>query len=58
MTPSQQAKSLGLKSLAEVSQMTDTHYQKLHRWAKEKPLLFDAVLKGCMSIKFNLTKVL
>jgi hypothetical protein len=47
MTPSQQAKSAGLNSLADVSKKTGVSNQTLHNWAKYKPQLFNIVLKGC-----------
>jgi hypothetical protein len=47
MTPSQQAKAKGLKSLSEVSRMTDTSLQTLNNWAKSKPKLFNIILEGC-----------
>ena len=47
MTPSQQAKAAGLKSLSQVSEMTGQSTQTLSNWAKNKPELFRIVLKGC-----------
>lgn len=55
MTPSQQAKAAGLKSLSQVRDMLGTNknghpmvsLQTLNNWAKNKPLLFQAVLDGC-----------
>lgn len=55
MTPSQQAKAAGLKSLSQVSDMLGTNkngrpmvsLQTLNNWHKSKPLLFAAVLAGC-----------
>jgi hypothetical protein len=46
MTPSEQCKKAGLKSLAELSQITDTSVQTLINWHRDKPALFDAVLIG------------
>ena len=51
MTPSKQAKARGLKSLAEVSQMTGQALSTLDRWASEKPELFRIVLTGCATEK-------
>ena len=51
MTPSQQAKAAGLKSLAEVSQITGVLPQTLDNWHKNKKPLFAAVLIGCKAIK-------
>ncbi len=50
MTPAQQAKEAGLKSLAEVARITREDRQKLHRWATEKPELFRVVLAGCKAL--------
>ncbi len=51
MTPSHQAKQAGLKSLAEVSQLTGVSFQTLNNWAKNKPNLFNVVIQGCLAIK-------
>lgn len=47
MTPSQQAKAAGLKSLSQVSALTGQSLQTLSNWAKDKPELFRIVLLGC-----------
>lgn len=47
MTASESAKSAGLKSLAEVSEMTKTSTQTLNNWFNHKPELFEIVLLGC-----------
>lgn len=49
MTPSQQAKAAGLKSLSQVSEMTGQSMQTLSNWANNKKELFDIVLLGCAS---------
>ena len=49
MTASRQAKAQGLKSLAQVSQMTGQDVEKLIRWAKDRPELFKIILLGCVS---------
>jgi len=57
MTPSQQAKAAGLKSLSQVRDMLGTNknghpmvsLQTLNNWHKNKPLLFQAVLDGCVA---------
>ena len=46
MTASQLAKRMGLKSLTEVSEHTDTSLQTLINWSKHKPKLFNVVLLG------------
>lgn len=48
MTPSQQAKSVGLKNLTQVSAMTGVSLQTLTNWHKHKPRLFAIVLDGCI----------
>lgn len=55
MTPSEQAKATGLKSLSQVRDMLGTNknghpmvsLQTLNNWHKNKPLLFAVVLAGC-----------
>jgi hypothetical protein len=49
MTPSQQAKSAGLKSLLQVSEITGVSIQTLSNWAKNKPDLFRVVIVGATS---------
>jgi hypothetical protein len=51
MTPAQQAKAAGLKSLLEVSDISGVSLQTLNRWAKNKPKLFKVVLFGCRYMK-------
>jgi transcriptional regulator with XRE-family HTH domain len=48
MTPSQQAKAAGLKSLLQVSELTGVSIQTLSNWAKNKPELFEVVINGCL----------
>ena len=55
MTASEKAKALGLKSLAQVCQMTGQSAQTLNNWHKNKPELFDVVLVGCYA-KFKQLK--
>ena len=50
MTASQQAKSVGLKNLAQVAEMTGQSPQTLNNWNKHKPKLFSVVLAGCVAI--------
>jgi len=47
MSASAAAKSAGLKSLAEVSEITGKPPQTLRRWHTEEPALFRVVLLGC-----------
>lgn len=51
MTPSEQCKQAGLKSLKEVSEMTETSVQTLINWHTSKPRLFDVVVIGCAKMK-------
>jgi hypothetical protein len=47
MTPSQQAKAAGLKSLKQVTEITGVSGNTLDNWSKNKPELFKTVLAGC-----------
>lgn len=57
MTPSQSAKAAGLKSLSQVRDMLGTNknghpmvsLQTLTNWHKNKPLLFEVVIAGCVA---------
>ena len=51
MTPSQQAKAAGLKSLLQVSELTGVSIQTLSNWAKNKPRLFRAVILGSKKLQ-------
>ena len=57
MTASRQAKAQGLKSLAQVSQMTGQDVEKLIRWAKDRPELFNIILQGCVRVLTNKGKL-
>jgi len=46
MTPSQQAKSLGCESLAQIVRQTKQSAQTLTNWHKHKPELFIVVCVG------------
>mgnify|MGYP003629814625 FL=1 len=48
MTPSKQAKELGLKSLTQVSELTGQSPQTLTNWFNHKPELYEIVLLGCL----------
>ncbi len=48
MKPSEKCKEAGLKSLAELSDMTMVSVQTLNNWSKDKPALFDIVLAGAV----------
>jgi len=47
MTPSVLAKSMGLKSLKQVSEMSGVGVSTLHDWAKTKPKLLRIIIVGC-----------
>lgn len=49
MTASQKAKSMGLRSLTEVSEHTGTSLQTLINWHKNKPELFNVVCLGVIA---------
>jgi AcrR family transcriptional regulator len=51
MTPSEQAKAQGLRSLAEVVRLSGVSYQTLTNWHRDKPELFEVVLLGCEAKK-------
>jgi len=54
VTPSQQAKAAGIKSLLAVSEATGVSLQTLTNWHKNKPRLFSVVLAGCVAINNHL----
>ena len=51
MTPSEQCKAAGLKSLAELSEITGQSVRTLSNWHKDKPVLFRIVLIGAVVTK-------
>ena len=51
VTTAKTVKEAGLKSLAEVSEMTGQSRQLLDAWHKERPALFKIVLLGCLSLR-------
>ncbi len=53
MTPSQQAKAAGLKSLEEMSQMSCTSVDTLSRWHRRVPRKFQTMLDGCVFQKIK-----
>ncbi len=54
MTPSEQAKSAGLESLAEVSRISGVQIRTLNNWHKHKQQLFKVLLMGCAVEKGNI----
>lgn len=51
MTPSEQCKAAGLKSLAELVQITGRSRRTLHHWATHEPAFFAIVLAGAAAVK-------
>ncbi len=59
MTPAQQAKAAGLKELSEIVKMIGfkpngrpiTSLQTLDNWHKDKPILFEMVVAGCVALQ-------
>ena len=51
MKPSEQCKQAGLKSLAELSELTGESVQTLNNWHKSKPERFEIVLIGAIAKK-------
>lgn len=54
MTPAQQAKSVGLKSLTQVSNISGASLNTLTNWHRDKPKLFAVVLQGCLQVRREL----
>lgn len=50
LTAAQQAKSVGLKSLSQVSKITGVSRQTLENWHQNKPQLFAVVLAGSIAM--------
>ena len=51
MTPSEQAKAAGLKSLAELAKISGVSVQTLINWHKDKPALFATGVAGAVVIR-------
>ena len=51
MTPSEQCKAAGLKSFAELAEISVVSVQTLINWHKDKPALFATVVAGAVVIK-------
>ncbi len=51
--PSVLCKNAGLKSLCELSDITGQSVQTLNNWHKYKPKLFDLLLVGAVTEKFE-----
>lgn len=48
MTPSQQCKQAGLKSLKELILLSEVSEQTLINWHKNKPVLFELLICGAL----------
>lgn len=48
-TLSQEVRARGIPSVAAVTALTGTSRQSLDNWYKNKPRLFDIVMRGCQS---------
>ena len=48
MTPSEQAKHAGLKSLTQAMEISGVSLQTLTNWHRDKPKLFYVVIIGCV----------
>jgi len=51
MTPSEQCKQAGLKSLTELAAMVRKPTQTLRNWHRDSPELFGIVIAGAVVIK-------
>jgi len=49
--PSEKCKAAGLKSLAELAEISGASIQTLNNWFKNKPIIFDLVLRGAIMKK-------
>ena len=50
MTPSEHCQSAGLKSLAELTEITEVSKQALINWHRHKPVLFAVVVAGAVAV--------
>ena len=53
MKPAQTAKSAGLKSLDEMSELSNVKIRTLQNWHKSNHQLFNIVAMGCVMLKKN-----
>lgn len=53
MKPSEKCKLAGLRSLAELSEISCESVQTLNNWHKYKPRVFDLVLRGAVMEKLS-----
>jgi hypothetical protein len=49
MTPSEQCKAAGLKSLAELARLTGESKENLINWHRDRPRRFELIIKGVMA---------
>lgn len=57
MKPSEKCKQAGLKSLAELSEISGESVQTLNNWWKRKPFAFDAALERALDEKGIITPI-
>ena len=50
MSPSEQCKAAGLKSLAQLVAITGVSEQTLINWHRNKPRLFEVVIAGAVAL--------
>jgi len=53
MKPSEQCKQAGLSSLKQLADISGESVQTLNNWSKNKPLVFDLVLRGAVVKKLQ-----
>ncbi|MGL4600256.1 MAG: hypothetical protein ACRCVE_01865 [Plesiomonas sp.] len=58
MTPSQRAKELGCKSLAQVARATEQSEQTLINWFRSRPKVFDACCMYAAALDGNWQQVI
>jgi hypothetical protein len=50
MSASKQVREAGLKSIAQVAELTGEDVTKLARWARDRPRLFKIIIGGCLQV--------
>lgn len=53
LSPSDHCHAAGLKSLVELSKISGVCIMTLRNWHKNKPILFDLVVRGAVQVKSN-----
>lgn len=57
VTPSEQCKTAGLFSLAELSRISGVSVQTLINWSRNKPKVFEIVILGAVAKKTHIADV-